>query len=159
MTRRQTTPKQWLILDNRIDPEHWQTLRKLPRGSGVLVLRSLDAVDNRSLRSLSRARHLTIVVETPRSARRVHSSRELTRALLKRTPLILLSPLWPTRSHPDWRPLPRMRAATLARLAGRRAVALGGMNAVRYAKIAALGFGGWAGISAWSRPKVIKFTE
>lgn len=93
MTHRQTTPKQWLILDNRIDPEHWQTLRKLSRGSGVLVLQSFGAMDNRYLRRLSRARRLTIVVETPRSARRVHNSRELTRALLKRTPLILLSPL------------------------------------------------------------------
>ena len=40
-------------------------------------------------------------------------------------------------------------AATLARLTGRNAVALGGMNAPRYAKIASLGFIGWAGISAF----------
>jgi hypothetical protein len=42
-----------------------------------------------------------------------------------------------------------MRSAALARLAGRRAIALGGMNRERYAKIAPLGFIGWAGISAF----------
>jgi thiamine-phosphate pyrophosphorylase len=73
----------------------------------------------------------------------------LRQALLGRTPLILLSPIHPTRSHPDRRPLPRMRAAALARLAKRRLVALGGMDARRYAKIARLGFSGWAGIDAY----------
>jgi hypothetical protein len=42
-----------------------------------------------------------------------------------------------------------MRAAALARLAGRNAIALGGMSRRRYAKIAALGFTGWAGIDAF----------
>jgi thiamine monophosphate synthase len=42
-----------------------------------------------------------------------------------------------------------MRAATLARLANRQAIALGGMNRQRYANVAALGFIGWAGISAF----------
>jgi thiamine-phosphate pyrophosphorylase len=42
-----------------------------------------------------------------------------------------------------------MRAAALARLARRRLVALGGMDARRYAKIARLGFSGWAGIDAY----------
>jgi hypothetical protein len=42
-----------------------------------------------------------------------------------------------------------MRAAALAALADRKLVALGGMNPKRYAKIAPLGFIGWAGISAF----------
>jgi thiamine-phosphate pyrophosphorylase len=75
--------------------------------------------------------------------------RELRRAMVRRAPIILLSPIFPTRSHPDWQPMPRMRAATLARLVDRRAIALGGMDARRYAKIARLGFIGWAGISAF----------
>jgi thiamine-phosphate pyrophosphorylase len=73
----------------------------------------------------------------------------LRQALLRRTPLILLSPVYPTRSHPEWAALPRMRAASLARLAGRRLIALGGMDAKRYAGIKPLGFRGWAGISAF----------
>ena len=63
--------------------------------------------------------------------------------------MLLLSPLYPTSSHPQWQPLLRMRAGTLARLANRRAVALGGMNRKRYAIVAPLGFIGWAGISAF----------
>jgi hypothetical protein len=47
-----------------------------------------------------------------------------------------------TQTHADWPPIPRMRAATLARLAHRQLIALGGMNEQRYAKIAALGFKG-----------------
>lgn len=42
-----------------------------------------------------------------------------------------------------------MRAAALARLAGRGLIALGGMDARRYATIARLGFDGWAGIDAF----------
>jgi len=76
---------------------------------------------------------------------------ELRRALLARTAMILVSPIHRTSSHPDWRPLPRQRAAALARLAKRKAIALGGMNQKRYSKIAPLGFIGWAGIGAWSR--------
>ena len=151
MTRRQTTPEQWLILNEEIDPTRWRALRRLPRATGVLVLRDLETGDKRRLRYLARARSLTFVVETPLRASRVHNSRELGNALLRRLPLIFLSPIWPTRSHPDWPPLPRMRAATLARLANGRTIALGGMNPRRYAKIAPLGFIGWAGISAWSR--------
>jgi thiamine-phosphate pyrophosphorylase len=79
----------------------------------------------------------------------VHDNRELRDALLRRMPLILMSPLYPTASHPHWRPIPAMRAAAFARLAQRRLIALGGMDAQRYAKIAPLGFIGWAGISAF----------
>jgi membrane protein DedA with SNARE-associated domain len=42
-----------------------------------------------------------------------------------------------------------MRAATLARLADRRAIALGGMDQRRFARVQALGFAAWAGISTW----------
>jgi len=148
VTRRQTTPEQWLIVD-RSSSNLWRALGKLSRGSGVLVLRELGRNDNARLRRLARLRALTAVTESPRTADRVHNLRELRLALLRRTPLILLSPIYETDSHPDWRPLPRMRAAALAALADRKLVALGGMNPKRYAKIAPLGFIGWAGISAF----------
>src|SRR3712207_6813533 len=38
MKRRQTMPKQWLIADERLGPTLSPVLRKLPPGSGVLVL-------------------------------------------------------------------------------------------------------------------------
>jgi thiamine-phosphate pyrophosphorylase len=103
----------------------------------------------RKLRRVARTRALTIVDEAGGTATRVHNLRELRRALLARTPMILLSPLFQTESHRDWRPLLRMRAAALAQLAGRRLVALGGMNAKRFSRIERLGFQGWAGISAF----------
>jgi thiamine-phosphate pyrophosphorylase len=145
MTRRQTDPEEWLIIDR---PDI-SAIRSLPRGSGVFLLVPLEPAELRMLRHVARSRQLTIVVEAPRSAARVHDVRELARALLRRSPRILLSPIYPTRSHPGWRPLPRMRAAALARLAGRRAIALGGMNRRRFRKVAPLGFTGWAGITAF----------
>jgi thiamine-phosphate pyrophosphorylase len=149
MTHRQTMPRQWLIADERMGEELWAALRRLPRGSGILVLRTLARRDARRLRHLAALRGLAIATERPGTAARAHDMRELTRALLRRTPLVLLSPMHQTSSHPGWRPLPRMRAAALARLANRKAIALGGMSERRYARIAPLGFTGWAAIDAW----------
>lgn len=148
MTRRQTIPEQWLIVD-RSSSELWPALWKLSRGSGVLVLRELGRSDNVRLRRLAKLRALTVVTESPRSAARIHNVQELRLALLRRTPLLLLSPIYRTHSHPEWKRLPRMRSAALASLADRKLIALGGMNARRYAKVAPLGFIGWAGISAF----------
>jgi thiamine-phosphate pyrophosphorylase len=136
-----------LFVNDQPDRELWEALRWLKRGSGVLVLIDLGTADRRRLMQIARRRQLTIAQDG--QADRVHDLNELTRAMLRRSPLILLSPLYPTRSHPDWRPLPRMRAATLARLGRRKLVALGGMDARRYARVRTLGFQGWAGISAF----------
>jgi thiamine-phosphate pyrophosphorylase len=149
MSRRQSMPEQWFILDRAPAKKAWEVLRGLPSASGLLMLCDLGSADSRRVRNIAKLRRLQIVVERPRVAARVHNVSDLRYALLRRTPLILLSPLYPTQSHPDWTPLPRMRAASLARLAHRRLVALGGMNAQRYARTAPLGFIGWAGISAF----------
>jgi thiamine-phosphate pyrophosphorylase len=149
MTRRQTAPERWLIVASAPGEQDWSAIRRLPRRSGVLLLRKLCANERRRLRHLAKLHNLSIAVEGRQGAARVHNLCELRRALLRRTPLILLSPIYETRSHPDWKPLPPMRASALARLAGRKAIALGGMSAERYAIIAPLGFIGWAGISAW----------
>jgi thiamine-phosphate pyrophosphorylase len=149
MRRRQTILRQWVIADGRMGDGLWTAIRRLPRGSGVLVLRELSAEERRKLRNWARLRALTVAFEASGDAVRVHDSRELRQALLARVQLILLSPLFPTRSHPAWRPLPRMRAAALARLAGRRLVALGGMNERKFARVKPLGFQAWAGIDAF----------
>lgn len=148
MSRRQTVPRQWLIVDRPPDTHLWKALRKLQRGSGVLVISALEPSQWRRLRHLARLRELSVVEEHGNAAR-VHNVGELRRALLRRTAFILISPIRPTSSHPDWAPLPRMRSAALARLANRRAIALGGMDARGYAGLAQLGFIGWAGISAF----------
>ena len=147
MQRRQSVSPQWLILNEQPDRELWDALRRLPRGSGVLVLSDLRPVDRRRLLVLAGRRGLTVANHW--QADRVHNLHELSRAMLKRSPLILLSPIYPTRSHPEWRPLPRMRAAALTRLGGRKLIALGGMDARKYARVRRLGFQGWAGISAF----------
>jgi thiamine-phosphate pyrophosphorylase len=144
--RRQRLPDRWFVLTGS---ESLDDVRRLPRDTGVLVLPGLSPRDLREVRRAAVLRRLSLIMERPGAPLRVHNMRELRRALGAQTTLILISPLYTTRSHPDWKPLPRMRAATLARLAGRRAIALGGMNARRYAKIAPLGFIGWAGISAF----------
>lgn len=154
VTHRQTMPRQWLIADDRIGDCLRSTIRKLPAGSGVLVLfHGLPGRDRRALltrlRRIARQKSLRIIDGRTRDVRRVHDVQELRRALLARTKLILVSPIHPTRSHPKWRPIPRMRAAALARLAKGRALALGGMDARRFARVEPLGFQGWAGIDAF----------
>ncbi|MGE5561730.1 MAG: thiamine phosphate synthase [Bacillota bacterium] len=145
MPRRQTAPQQWLIIRGADDRAGIDAAGRLPRGAGVILLGPLSGTDQRRLRS----RGIVIASERDGAAARVHNARELRRALLARTPLVLLSPIFATRSHPDWKPLPRMRAAALARLGGRRLVALGGMDARSFARIRKLGFQAWAGISAF----------
>lgn len=156
MKRRQTLPRQWLIADGRIGEGLRDAVRRLPRGSGVLVLRHDLSKGERArmlakLRRAGRLRDLIITDEAAGDAVRVHSVRELRTALLNRTPMILLSPMHRTTSHPDWRPIPRMRAVAFSRLAGHRLFALGGMNETRFRRVQRLGFQGWAGIDAWIR--------
>lgn len=149
-------PAAWMITDERLGPDMLMQIRRLPVGTGVLVRHhGLPPPERRALlrkiRTVARARGLSVVDEAEGRVARVHSARELRRALVARPDLLFLSPLFRTRSHPDWLPLGRMRAATLARLAKRPVLALGGMDRRRYARIRVLGFAGWGGIDAWRR--------
>jgi thiamine-phosphate pyrophosphorylase len=103
----------------------------------------------RRLRRLAVTKSLVIVDDAKAGAVRVHNLCELRRALLARASLVLLSPIHATRSHPEWRALPLMRAAAFARLGGRELFALGGMDERRFRRIQRLGFIGWAGIDAF----------
>jgi thiamine-phosphate pyrophosphorylase len=146
MRRRQNLPRQWLFTDARISDDLWAALRRLPPGSGVIV-RQPELLNR--IRRIGRARALTVIDERDGQVARVHDSAELRRALTRNVPVIFVSSLYSTRSHPERAPLPRMRAATLARLAHGRAFALGGMDAERFAAVQRLGFAGWGGIDAW----------
>lgn len=144
MKRRQTVARQWLITDERLG-DVVKLVRRLPSGTGVLVR------DRRLLRPrkmLAASREITVVLESRRVVR-VHNAREIRDAQLGGAELLLLSPLFPTRSHPAWRPLPRMRTAALLRLAKVPVIALGGMDERRFRSVQMLGFAGWAGIDAW----------
>jgi thiamine-phosphate pyrophosphorylase len=105
------------------------------------------------LRRIAATRGLTISDEAEGGGARVHNMRELRRANLAKIPLIFLSPVFPTASHPDWRPLPRMRAAAMIQLAKAPVIALGGMSKRRFWLVKPLGFQGWAGIGAWARSR------
>lgn len=155
MKRRQTNvPEQWLITDDRLGADLFRTIRRLPSGTGVLVRHHHLSRSHRNrllrqVRHAARARKLTVVDEAEGRVARAHDAAEMRGAGLAGCALVLLSPLFPTRSHPDWRPLPRMRAAALVRLAKVPVIALGGMDAVRFRRIGGLGFAGWAGIDGW----------
>jgi thiamine-phosphate pyrophosphorylase len=148
MRRRQRVPRQWLVVTSD-GAELTRAMRGLERGSGLLLLAPLGRRKMTWLRQRARQNGLTVVMEQRGKGARVHDIRELRAALLRRTPLILLSPIYPTRTHPEWQPSARMRAAALTRLGGRRLVALGGMNSRRFARVKDLGFQAWAGISAF----------
>ena len=155
MRRRQTVPSRWLVLDERLGEQLWPSVERLPRGAGVLLLHHRLGRRKRArllerLRRIAHRRGLVLVDEALGGAARVHDLHEIRAARLKGADLLFVSPLFATRSHPEMRPLPRMRAAALARLAGRHAIALGGMNETRFGAVRALGFQGWAGIDAWA---------
>ena len=146
MIRRQTLPKRWFIVTGEVGlPD----LRALSHDCGLLLLPDVTPSLRTELKRVARNRRFLLLEEKDGAPLRVHNMHELRRALARQSPVILISPIHRTTSHPDWQPMPRMRAATLARLADRKAIALGGMDARRYAKIAPLGFIGWAGISAF----------
>ena len=104
--------------------------RAMPKGRRARLLARI--------RRIGRARRLLVIDEANGSAIRVHNSRELLRAGLAKRPLLFLSPIFETRSHPDWAPLERNRLAALLRLSSAPIIALGGMNARR------LRMSGWA---------------
>jgi thiamine-phosphate pyrophosphorylase len=157
MKRRQTSlPRQWLIADDRLDGNLWAAVRKLPRGSGILFLyRGLPKRERARLlmtvRRWARGRSLVIVDEAAGRAARVHDAVELRQAAMRGIALLFLSPMFPTRSHPQWEPFSRMRAAAMLRLTNAPVIALGGMSRKRFTRVQRLGFHGWAGIDAWIR--------
>lgn len=156
MKRRQTLPRQWLVADGRVGENLYRAVRSLPRGSGILFLyRGLRRGERArllaKLRRLATPRGVLIIDEATGGGARVHDRNELRQAGLCDVPLIFLSPLFPTRSHPEWKRIPLMRAAALVRLAKAPVIALGGMDERRFRRIRGLGFSGWAGIDAWMR--------
>ena len=154
MNRRQSVPRQWLAADHRLGEGLWHALEQLPRGSGVLILyRDLPKGERARLvariRKVAQRRGLKVADEAAGEAARIHNMPDLRRAAAARVPLLFLSPLFPTRSHPEWRPLPRLRAAGMARIARVPVIALGGMDLTKFRRVRRLGFHGWAGIDAW----------
>ena len=176
MPRRYPLPKLWLMTDERQGEALWRALKRLPRGSGVIIRHySLSPAERRrlieSIRTLARVRRLVLILadapEKPIEPRKVdgaygtrtshpgfnlapaHNLREIRRAERDGADLLLLSPLFATRSHPEASALGPARFAGLAHATRLPVVALGGVNARRHDLVKRIGAYGWAGIDAF----------
>ena len=77
----------------------------------------------------------------------VHCYAEIRAAERNGAGLLFLSPVFPTRSHPEARPLGLARFAWLARRTPLPVIALGGMDERRGKRLASFGAYGWAGMT------------
>ena len=168
-------PRIWLMTDECMGERLWEALQRLPAGHAGVVFRHYAAPDRQTLgqriTTICADRGLTLavagdvelarsfkaqLVHNPRSPAHelpfsvpVHSLREAEAARTLGATLVFVSPIHPTRSHPGGTALGDDRAIEIARAAGVPAIALGGMNAHRFAKLEKRGFYGWAAIDAW----------
>lgn len=176
MSARQTLiPAVWLLSDARNDAMLDRALMHLPRGSGFIFRHyHLPEAERRArfhvLARLARARgHVVVLSGDADTARRwgadgaygparslsrgpaflrlitAHSLRELVKA--GRADAVLLSPIFPTRSHPRGKVLGSLRFRLISRQSRVPVIALGGMTAAR-----AMALGGhlWAAIDGLS---------
>jgi thiamine-phosphate pyrophosphorylase len=156
--RRRALPELWLLSDERNDGALERTLRRLPRGSGFIYRHYHLPPEERiarwvALLRVARARgHLAILADSALTAREwgadglygapralyptrrllmlatAHSLREIADARRARADAVLLSPAFPTRSHPGSPALGPLRFRLLARHARMPVIALGGMT-------------------------------
>lgn len=164
-------PTHWLMTDERQADGLWAALERLPRGAGV-IFRHYHTPDRerrmlfRAVRRIARRRGLLLIVAGAavpgradgvhaRRGREVvtwpaHDRREAVAGVRAGAQIVLVSPLFATRSHPNQRVLGPLRAASVARGLPVTVIALGGMSERRWRKVRALGFDGFAAIDAWS---------
>jgi thiamine-phosphate pyrophosphorylase len=174
--RQQSWPRAWLMTDERLGGRLWGAIGRLPRGAGIvfrhysleprerqiLADRIADAARGRGLilaiaRDAELARRTgAALVHNPRRdagglpfSRAAHSLEEAEFARREGAALVFVSPVYSTRSHPGRKPLGPERAINIAKAAGVRAIALGGMDEQKFAVLEREGFYGWAGIDAW----------
>ena len=162
-------PAIWLMTDARNDAVLERALKRLPRGSGFVFRHYHLSKEQRrkrwnALARLARSRGIRAVLSGSAAQARcwgadgsygahpgatlatAHSQRELHRA--RRAEAVLLSPVFPTRSHPGSKVLGPLRFRLIAHRSPVPVIALGGMNA-RSAR--RLKWPRWAGIDAFLR--------
>ncbi len=172
MPRRQSFPRHWLMTDERLGGDLFAALDRLPPDGGVVFRHhSLPETRRRALFDRVRAAHpgLMLLAGAAEQARSwgadgshgrgrgrglrsapVHSLAEIRAAERDRAGLLFLSPVYPTRSHPDAPPLGLARFAWLARRTPLPVIALGGMDEARGKRLVSFGAYGWAAIDAWA---------
>jgi thiamine-phosphate pyrophosphorylase len=162
-------PLVWLITDERMGAGLWGALRRLPPGAGVVFRHyATPARERRALflavRRIAHARRLVVAVaggalpgaDGVHRARGpglvtwpAHDRREAIAGKRAGAGVLFVSPVFPTRSHPDAPALGPARAAWIGRGLGLSMIALGGMDARRWRRSRGLEFEGWAAIDAW----------
>jgi len=158
MPVRQTFPYLWLLSDERNDAALEVALERLPRGSGFIYrhyhLNDADRVARWfELLPIVRARgHVAVLADSAQTALEwgadgiygapralyptrdlltlatAHDLAEIGLANRARADAVLLSPVFPTRSHPDAATLGPLRFRLLAAYARMPIIALGGMT-------------------------------
>jgi thiamine-phosphate pyrophosphorylase len=178
MTARQRPlPRAWLMTDERMGERLWDAIDRLPIKHAGIVFRhyhtppDVRAALARRVSDICRQRSLTLAIaadeDLARSlaadfvhnppeipvdlpfSRSVHSIEEAESAKADGASLVFVSPVYPTRSHPGQKALGRQAAVRIARSVDVPAIALGGLNALKFARLEREGFHGWAGIDAW----------
>lgn len=166
-------PRSWLMTDERVGEGLWDALARLPKGGGVIFRHYATQPNERRalfarVRRMARKRGLTLIVAGSvlagangihgRHARRghglltrpVHSRTEAIAAQKAGADLIVVSPVFQTRSHPGARGLGPVRMGLMLRGIDLPVIALGGMDARRLKRLAPLKLHGWAAIDAWT---------
>ena len=158
MSARQNFPELWLITDERNDAALDHAIRRMPRGSGLIYRHYHLPPEERvarfmALRRIARARFMVVILAdstltaaewgadgaygAPRALypRRdmlrlatAHNLREIGDASRVGADAVLLSPAYPTRSHPHAKTLGPVRFRLLAEYAQMPVIALGGMD-------------------------------
>ena len=177
VARFQTLPELWLLSDERNDAVLEDRLRALPRGSGFVFrhyhLQPAERVARfYTLKRICDARgHLLILADSTLTAREwgadgvygaprslyptrdmvtiatAHDIGEIGQANRACADAVMLSPVFPTRSHPGTPTLGPQRFRHLARLAQMPVIALGGMT---HATARRLDWPRWAAIDGLS---------
>lgn len=171
--RHPSPPRLWLMTDERMGERLWTALERLPRGSGVIFRHyRLALAERRALfarvAKVARRRGLVLLragetrlgigeAGTHGTRRRVHgwysraahSAVEVDAGVRARADLLLVSPVFATRSHPGATALGAVRLGLMVRGVAVPVIALGGMDARGARRLRGLGVYGWAGIDAW----------
>lgn len=177
MPWRQTLPNLWLLSDQRNDAMLEQALATLPQGSGFVFRHyHLEPAARRErfgqlALACRRAGHLVALSADAGTAvewaadgvygppaklgecagllrfATVHDAHEIDLADRAAVDAMFLSPVYPTRSHPNGGSLGKSNFLALASLARAPVIALGGLNAERAAD---LGWPRWAAIDGLS---------
>jgi len=171
-------PRLWLLTDERQGDALWQALSELPRGSGVILRHySLDRARRRNFllaaSRVARRRALVVLLGGEQllhpwqvsgrygsSRQRVkgkllawpaHNLKEIRAGERSHADFILLSPLFPTRSHPGVKALGCLGFAKLVRATALPVIALGGVRREDQSRLLNLGAYGWAACTCATR--------